>query len=182
MLPIVSCAMSHFKRELSSEHFSNWIMVVHLRDGGSFKFRTVYRSMPKVHRLDGVLHSVPINIRCPVFNEIPPIWDCQWGQPEWGQWIQNDGHWLLRTQTWVISTKEWDVVFFQWSIAWYVREKFGIGNCWRSLHFWNASFDGGRTVWGQNRIGLDTTKGRFFWIEGYFRWQFIVVGVEEIVY
>ena len=104
MLPLVSCVMSHFKRELSSEHFNNWIMLVHLRVGANF--RNLYRRLTKIDRLDGVVANVPINVCCPVFNEIPPIWDCQWGQPEWGQWGQNDGHWLLRTQTWVISTKE----------------------------------------------------------------------------
>ena len=79
-------------------------MLVHLRVGANF--RNLYRRLTKIDRLDGVIANVPINVCCPVFNEIPPIWDCQWGQPEWGQWIQNDGHWVLRTQTWVISTKE----------------------------------------------------------------------------
>ena len=51
-----------------------------------------------------------------------------------------------------------------------------------SPHSWNASFDGNGTMWGHDWIGLDTIKGRFFWIESYFRWQFIIVGVEQIVH
>ena len=37
-----------------------------------------------------------------------------------------------------------------------------------------ASLDGGGIMWRRNRICPDTTKRRFLWINGYFRWHFIM--------
>ena len=124
----------------------------------------------------GVKPRGPINVRCSIFYEILPIRDWAFGH-------LNNGHWFIsRTQAWAISAKDWDVAFFQWIIAWYVRKKIGVGKCWGSLHSWNASFDGGGTMWRRNRINPNTTKGRILWINGYFRWHFITVGVELVVH
>ena len=117
----------------------------------------------------------PINVRCSIFNDIIPIRDLYFHL--------NNSHWLIRTHAWAVSAKDWEVAFFQWIIAWCVREKIGVvGKCWVSLHSRNAPFNGGGTMWGRNRISLDTTKGWFLWIDRYFRWYFIIVCIEQIVY
>ena len=128
-------------------------------------------------KIDGVqlIPCVPINVRCSIFNEIPPIRD-------WWGFHLNDCHWLIRTQAWAISMKEWDLAFFQWGIACCVCEKVWIDKCWFSLHSRNTLFDGGGTIWRCKIINPDTSKGRLIWIKGYFRWDFIIVGVEQIVH
>ena len=37
-------------------------------------------------------------------------------------------------------------------------------------------------VWRRNGISPDTTKGRFLWIKGYFRWYLTTNSVEQIVH
>ena len=76
MLPLVSCVMSHFEKEnkLSSEHLNNWRMLVHLngiRQVDILKFISVHG--PKMDTLDGVTPRIPVNVRCSIFNDIPPI-------------------------------------------------------------------------------------------------------------
>ena len=180
MLPLASCVMFHFEKELFSETLRNWRMLVHLIFAFVGSFRVLYCNGPKIDLLDGRLpvEDVPINVRSSIFNGIPPIWD-------W--WILNvghlnDGHRLLRTQAWAITAKDGDVAFFQWIIAWYVRKKIGVGKFWNFLHSRNAGLDSGGTMWWRNCISPDTTKRGLLWVNGYFRLHFTTVNVEQIVH
>ena len=101
---------------------------------------------------------------------------------DWWAFHLNNGDWLIWTQAWAVFAKDWDIAFFQWRIAWNVCKKVGVSNCWDFLHSRNASFDGGGTMWRCNRIRPDMSKRRLLWINGYFRWYFIIVGVEQIVH
>ena len=155
-------------------------MLVHLREVEAGILYVLQCNGPKTDpwvEVTTEIPPVPKNVRCSVFNDIPPI--CQW---DWWLFHLNNGHWLIRTQARAISAKEWDVAFFQWSIAWYICKKIGVCKCWISLHPRNASFDGGESMWRRYRISLDTTKARLIWIKGYFRWHFIILGVEQIVH
>ena len=55
MFPLVSCVMSHFERELPSEHSHNWRMFVHLLPSAEI-LRSLHWGyiFPKIDRLDGV--------------------------------------------------------------------------------------------------------------------------------
>ena len=73
MLLLVSCVMSHFERELFFDQMKYWKMLVHLH--GVVTLRIHRCSGPKMDRPDGIGVRVPQNVRCSVFNEIPPIRD-----------------------------------------------------------------------------------------------------------
>ena len=182
--------MSHCKRELSFKHLNNLRMFVHLQPVAFSLLRILLCKGPKIDfplnvdgpvvlrvRVDISIRGAPKIVLCSIFNEILPIGDFDRLMN-----VLNNGHWLIRPQVRAISAKDWDVAFFQWSFAWFVRKKFGVGKFWVSLHSRNASFNGGGAMWRRNRISPDTTKGRLLWINGYFRWYFMTVVVEQIVY
>ena len=150
-------------------------MLIHLHEGVLFRF--LHCLGRKIDRRDMVIIHAPIYVRCSIFNDIPPI-------RAWCGFHLNDGHWLIRTQAWAISAKDWDLAFCQWSIACCVRVKIRVDKCWVSLHSWNASFDSGGTMRRWNEISSDTSKGRLLRLsnKGYFRWNFIIVAVEQIVH
>ena len=76
MLPLVSCVMSHFEREfkLSFEHFNNLRMLIHLPRVVS-TLRSHYCIGPKMDRIDGDTLRVPKDVRCSIFDDVPPIRD-----------------------------------------------------------------------------------------------------------
>ena len=156
----------------------NWRMLAHLQVG----IIHIRWGRPKKDLIDRGKDHVPIDIYCSIFNDIPPIRQLEWWAFQAGHWHLNNGHWLIQTQAWAISAEDWNVAFFQWSIAWCVCKEISVRKFWGFLHSRNASFNGGGTMWRSHRINSYTTKARLLWIEGYFRWIFIFVGIEQIVY
>ena len=106
-------------------------MFIHLRQGAVGYILHLDYGGPKMDRLDGVVHRVPVDVPCSIFNDIRPIrdwWIFHLNDGHWLFWTRawairlngghlNNGHWLIRTQAWAISAKDRNVAIFQWSIT-----------------------------------------------------------------